>query len=190
MNKVLAIMGSPRKGKNTDILLNMVIKGIKKNGNNVEKIYLSDMELNPCTGCNYCAKRGECVINDDIQKLYDKFNDSDGIILASPLYFNTVSSIAKIMIDRCQVYWSNKFVLKNPYIDTTKDRIGMFICVGGAPYNRKHFDGCFPVIDLFFKAINTTYKYNILVSDTDKVPVWNRKDILAKAYSMGNKFFD
>lgn len=192
MRKVLAVMGSPRKHKNTDTLLDSVLEGIKKcNVNiNIKKIYLKDLSINPCIGCDYCSKTGNCFINDDMNELYSEFNESDGIIIASPLYFNTVSSLTKIMIDRCQVYWSSKFILKNPAIDVNKNRIGMFIAAGGAPYKEGHFDACIPVIDLFFKAINTKYKYNLLVSDTDRCPTWERKDILNKGFNLGSNFFE
>ncbi|KGG80444.1 NADPH-dependent FMN reductase [Caloranaerobacter azorensis H53214] len=190
MKKVLAVMGSPRKHKNTDILLDSVLEGIKKYNADIRKIYLKDLNINLCTGCYYCSKTGNCFINDDMNELYREFNESDGIIIASPLYFNTVSSLTKIMIDRCQVYWSSKFILKNPSIDVNKNRIGMFIATGGAPYKEGHFDGCIPVIDFFFKAINTRYKYNLLISDTDRFPIWEREGILNEGFNLGVKFFE
>lgn len=189
MKKLLAIMGSPRKGKNTDTVLDKVLEGIDKDNVEITKVYLRDLEMNPCVACDACTKTGKCCIRDDMSNLYDKFNHSDGIIIASPVYFNTVSSLTKIMIDRCQVYWSSKYVLKNPSIDRNKKRIGMFIATGGAPNRKEQFDGCFPVMDLFFRAVNTEYKHNILVSNTDKEQTWTRQDILDKAYKMGVNYF-
>ncbi len=192
MKKVLAIMGSPRKGKNTDKLLDKVLEGIADSDIEIQvkKIYLKDINLSPCVACDYCGKTGKCFINDDMIELYREFDESDGIIIASPLYFNTVSSLTKIMIDRCQVFWSSKYVLKNSSIDVCKRRIGMFICVGGAPYRENQFDGCLPVMDLFFKAINTDYIHNIFVSNTDKKSVLDREEIIKKCYNTGKKFFD
>lgn len=189
MKKILAVMGSPRKSKNTDILLDEVLKGLGSNHVEIKKVYLKDFDLSPCVGCDSCMKTGSCFKRDDMDLLYDEFDKSDGIIIASPLYFNTVSSITKIMIDRCQVYWSSKYVLKNPSIDVDKKRIGAFLCVGGAPYRENQFDACTPVMDLFFKAINTEYKYNLFASHTDDKPVWERDDILKKAYEIGLNFF-
>lgn len=185
MKKVLAIMGSPRKNKNTDILLDQVIKGAFDNGAEIDKIYLRDLDISPCISCGYCDRTGRCSINDDMQKLYKKFDDSDVIIVASSLYFNTVSSLVKIMIDRCQVFWANKYVIKNPTVYTNKKRKGLFICVGGSTYREDQFDACVPVMDLFFKAINTEYTDNIFVSNTDKTFISEREDILSKAYEIG-----
>lgn len=187
MKKVLAIMGSPRKGHNTDTLLDAVIKGIKTEEVEIKKIYLRDLNYSTCIACGNCEKTGKCFIDDDMTNVYEDFNNSDIIIIASPLYFNTVSSLVKMMIDRCQVYWSSKYVLKNPSIDTNKKRTGMFICTAGSPEKKDHFMACIPVLDLFFKAINSEYKYNILVSNTDKTPVWERTELLELAYNKGKE---
>lgn len=187
MKKVLAIMGSQRKNKNTDILLDAVLDGVNTGEVEIKKVYLKDLDMSPCKACAACEKTGKCIIKDDMTEIYDDFNHSDIIIIASPLYFNTVSSLTKIMIDRCQVYWSSKYVLKNPSIDRNKKRTGMFISVGGAPERKDHFDACIPVMDLFFKAINTEYKENLFASNTDEISVWERKDLLRMAFEKGKK---
>lgn len=190
MKKVLAIMGSPRKNMNTDKLLDSVLDGVKTTGAQIKKIYLKDLKFSPCIGCDSCTKTGICFMKDDMKSVYEDFNTSDAIIIASPLYFNTVSSLTKMMIDRCQVYWSSKYVLKNPSIDVNKKREGLFISVGGAPFKEDHFIACIPVMDLFFKAINTKYKDNIFASHTDASPIWERKELLAEAYNKGTKIFE
>ncbi|SCG83187.1 Iron-sulfur flavoprotein Isf [Proteiniborus sp. DW1] len=187
MKKVLAIMGSPRKNMNTDRLLDRVIEGLKTNNIELKKIYLKDLEFSSCISCGNCERTGGCFMNDDMKNIYEDFNNSDIIIISSPLYFNTVSSLTKMMIDRCQVYWSSKYILKNPSIDVTKKRIGMFICVGGAPKREGHFDACIPVMDLFFKAINTEYRENIFASHTDETPVWERKELMDLAFEKGKE---
>lgn len=189
MKKVLAIMGSPRKNMNTDKLLEKVLDGVRETGAEIKKVYLKDLNFTPCIACDACTKTGLCFKRDDMDKIYEDFDKSDGVIIASPLYFNTVSSLTKIMIDRCQVYWSSKYVLKNPSIDVNKKRKGLFICVGGAPYRENQFDGCTPVMDLFFKAINTEYKDNIFASHTDDKPVWDRADIMEIGYNKGKDLF-
>lgn len=190
MKKILAVMASPRKNKNTDKLLDKVLEGILDNYDTIiiKKVYLKDKVISSCIACDLCGKTGRCCMDDDMNYIYKDFNESDGIIIASPLYFNTVSSLAKIMIDRCQVFWSSKYVLKNPSIDVHKNRKGLFICVGGSPVREKQFDGAITVMDLFFKAINTKYEKNILVANTDIVPVWDRENIMHSAYNTGKEF--
>lgn len=189
MKKVLAIMGSPRKGKNTDLLLDEVLKGFDKKQIEILKIYLRDLNILPCTACNYCAKHEKCCINDDMYLLYNAFDNSDGIIIASPLYFNSVSSLTKIIIDRCQVFWENRSILKNNSIFNNK-KIGMFLSTAGSPYKQGKFDAAKSTISLFFKSINTQYKYNCFACNTDNVAVNYQSNTLKQAYSLGKNFFN
>ncbi|TCO79345.1 flavodoxin family protein [Marinisporobacter balticus] len=182
--KALAILGSPREKMNTDILLNSVIQGLEQNQVEVEKIELSKANIAHCIACNVCSKEGSCFMNDDMYKMYGKFDQADIVVVASPLYFNSVTSITKTMIDRCQMFWSSKYVLNKPSIDRYKKRNGMFICTAGGDQKENNFIGATRVMDLFFKAINTQYNYNLLVDHTDKLFVGNRVDILERALKM------
>lgn len=184
MKKVLALMGSPRIKKNTDILLDWVLKGAEDKGHEINKIYIQEENILPCRGCNYCGSTGKCVIKDDMEKLYNKFDNGDIFILASPLYFNSVSGITKNLIDRCQKYWSIKYKLGEDY-KRHFERKGIFLAVGGAKYSHDHFSHAIPTIDLFFKAINADYVGNYLLSDTDTLPVWEREDIRDELYEIG-----
>jgi len=183
--KALVILGSPRVKMNTDILLEEVIKGLKSQNVEVEKIELGRLRFEPCISCNICGKTGHCYKKDDMTAIYDKFNTSDIIVIGSPMYFNSVTAITKIMIDRCQSFWSSKYILNQSSIDKSKKRKGMFVCVGGAKQSEEGFIGATVVMDLFFKAINTEYIYNILVDNTDEVFVGDSREILEKAYTMG-----
>lgn len=185
--KALVILGSPRIKMNTDILLDEAIKGLKLQGVEVEKIELGRLKFEPCTSCNACGKTGYCYKKDDMTGIYDKFNDSDIIVIGSPMYFNSVTAITKAMIDRCQSFWSSKYVLNKSSIDKNKRRKGMFVCVGGAKQSEEGFIGATVVMDLFFKAINTEYTYNMLVDNTDEVFVGDSKELLQTAYEMGVK---
>ena len=129
MKKVLAIMGSPRKGKNTNSALDFFLEGLDQGQFSLDKVYLMDLSIGHCTGCDYCGSTGICIIKDDMQSLYDKIDQSDLVILAAPLYFNSINGLSKNMIDRCQKYWSQKYSLGQSY-KRGEDRLGVFI--GGA----------------------------------------------------------
>ncbi len=185
--KVLAILGSPRTKKNTDILLDEVIKGTEVCTSNIKKIELSKLSINPCTACYYCGDTGKCVFNDDMSNLYKEFNKSDIIIVASPLYFNSVTSITKTMIDRCQALYASKYILKKSAIDRHKKRKGIFICSAGSKVSGNGFIGAEMVMELFFKSINAEYSKNLYVDNTDEAFVTERKDILIKALNLGKE---
>ncbi len=184
MKKVISIMASPRKNKNTDMLLDTFTNGVIENGYSVKKINLIEKKISPCIACGYCEKTGECILKDDMNEIYELFDEGDMFVIASPLYFNNVSSYLKIVIDRCQKYFSLKYSLNKVY-KKDKKRIGVFISVGGAPYSNGHFDGSIKTMDLFFKAIDVKYLGNYLISGTDVKPVWNRNDVLKEIYNIG-----
>lgn len=176
MKKVLAIMGSPRKNKNTNDLLDALLENLSNEKFAINKIYLNDLDVKDCTGCEYCNKTGNCAKKDDMGDLYDTIDSSQIIIVAAPVYFNSVNGMTKSMIDRCQRYWSLKYALGQEY-KRNEDRIGIFLSVGGAPFTYDQFDGSIAVMDFFFRAVNAKYKGNFFVSNTDNLTVSNRSDI-------------
>ncbi len=98
--KVLAILGSPRKGGNSDILADEVLRGATEAGAETEKIYLQDLSISPCRACYGCRGKGKCVQKDDGDYVLEKLIEADTIILSSPVYFYSISAQMKIMIDR------------------------------------------------------------------------------------------
>ncbi len=98
--KVLAICGSPRKGGNTEILLNEALSGAGEAGAEVELISVAGKDLRPCDGCEACYKTGRCHIKDDMQGIYDKMLAADGIIIGCPAYFMNAPAQMVSIIDR------------------------------------------------------------------------------------------
>lgn len=103
---ILIISASPRKNGNSDLLCNSFMDGAKEAGNNVEKIFLKDENINYCTGCGYCvSNRKKCSQKDDMVKLFDKMLNADTIVMATPIYFYTMNGQLKTFIDRlCAIY--------------------------------------------------------------------------------------
>lgn len=110
--KILALMGSPRKGSNTDILLDKVLEGAKTNGHNSEKIYLYNQEIGPCIACYGCTE-GElnCVQNDGMQEIYPKMDEADIIIFGTPIYWFGSTGPMKNLIDRLFPYIRNNRII-------------------------------------------------------------------------------
>jgi len=136
--KVLGIICSPRKGGNTEILAREALAGAKETGADVELSRISEMEITPCDGCMTCHQSGECRIKDDMQKVYKKILAADGIILASPVYFWSVSGQAKTLMDRT-------YALRYPY-HKLKNKVGGAIVVAG----RRGSVSALSVINNFF----------------------------------------
>ncbi len=99
--KVLVISSSPRTGGNSDVLSDNFIKGAKELKHSVEKIQLSKYKINYCKGCEYCQTHSGCCQKDDADSIIKKMISSDVIVIASPLYFYTITAQLKTLIDRC-----------------------------------------------------------------------------------------
>lgn len=99
--KVVLLHGSMRKNGNTALLAREFLRGCTDSGHEVEKFRLADMSIRDCLGCAACRKNGgKCVQQDDMQQIYAKMQEADVIVLASPVYFYTWTSLMKRMIDR------------------------------------------------------------------------------------------
>ena len=96
--KVLALCGSHRQESNTNKLVKKIAES---SGCEFELIYFGGLEIKPCTGCAHCMmNEGQCIIQDDMQGLYDKLIGADALILGSPTYFMDVSGAVKTFVDR------------------------------------------------------------------------------------------
>ena len=86
--KVVAFNGSPRKGGNTEICLNLIGEELSKQGIELEIIQVGT-RAKPCTACYQCLERGDghCIQTDEVNGWIDKMVEADGIILASPVYY-------------------------------------------------------------------------------------------------------
>ena len=102
MNKsILILKGSPRKKGNSAVLADQVFSGAKKAGAEVEDVYLSGLNINPCDACDACQTGNDgCIVQDDMQSLYPKIERADVIVIASPIYFFTINAQTKLCIDR------------------------------------------------------------------------------------------
>jgi len=125
--KILGLSFSPRKNGNTMILLDEALKGAKQEGAEVELYSVADKTIKPCDGCRACAKTGICHIKDDMQGLYDKLLESDGIIFGTPVYFYTMTAQAKTVIDRTIAFSTPERSLAN--------KVGGVIVVAGSQGN-------------------------------------------------------
>ena len=184
--KVLGIFGSPRKGGNTDLLLEEALKGAIQEGAQVERIHLADLHVLPCKECHGCDRTGECIVEDDMQAIYPKLMEADIVFLASPIFFYGITGWAKALVDRSQAIWVRKYLLKDPSFSTeVKKRKGFFISVG-ATKGQKLFEGAILTVKYFFDAIHAEYAGDLLVRGLDaKGDILKQPDALRQAFEAG-----
>ncbi len=107
--KITGIVCSPRKGGNTEILVEQALNAAREKGAETEMILLAEKQISPCDACQGCLEEGVCVIEDDMSDIYQKLENADGIIFGTPVYFNNVSAQAKAVIDRTYAFmWTGK----------------------------------------------------------------------------------
>jgi NAD(P)H-dependent FMN reductase len=129
--KIAAFRGSPRRGGNTDILLDEALKPVIGSGHEVNLFTLNDMNIRPCQNCGGCEETGICVLTDDMDAIYPVIREAERIIIASPIFFFALSAQTKIMIDRCQAFWCEKYLLKKTVPLGPHGRKGLLLLAGG-----------------------------------------------------------
>lgn len=123
--KVIGIVCSPRDGGNTEILIREALKGAEEKGSKVELITLAGKTITPCNACRACVDTAKCPIEDDMQEIYKKLQEADGIIIGSPVYFYNVSAQAKLLIDRTYaLFWEKKLTGKVAGVLVMARRLG------------------------------------------------------------------
>ncbi|HKM41434.1 MAG TPA: flavodoxin family protein [Methanocorpusculum sp.] len=169
MINLIAINGSPRKGGNTETVLDAFLKGAEDAGASVKKRRLVEILHKNCRGCNECHKTGVCVIRDNLTPVFEDILSADILVLASPIYSMSVTAEMKSFIDRGQFLWARKFVTKTLSFDKEHlaKHMGVFIGTSGQDIP-DIFQSAFPVVRAFFNDAGFSYTKNVLFPGMDK----------------------
>jgi hypothetical protein len=164
---VLAFACSPRRGGNTDILLAAALEGAEEAGARVERFDLRAMQIAPCRHCGGCAGGGgRCVIDDDMQRLYEPLRTADRIIVASPVFFMGLTAQAKTMIDRCQPLWTRRH-LGRDVAESRHERAGLYLGAGGSSFDHL-FDAPRAVLAAWYWTLQIFERHELTFADTDR----------------------
>ncbi|MBI5407857.1 MAG: flavodoxin family protein [Nitrospirae bacterium] len=188
--KVIAFNGSPRKGGNTELLLKEAVKAIEQAGSTVQTFVLNSMNIEPCQDCGGCDETGACIIRDDMDQIYDAIRTADRIILASPIFFFSLSAQAKAMVDRCQSFWCEKYLLKRPIKGGAFGRKGLLLLVGGMKkeLGAQCSEEC---AKAFFRTVSVPEHGTLCYLDVDKKgDILNHPTALKEAFEAGGKLVE
>lgn len=139
-------MGSPRRGGNTEILLDAFLSGAVEGEAEVNKIPVCDLEISPCLECLDCETTGECVIRDGMDEIYRRLLEADRIVIASPIFFYGLTAQLKALIDRGQALWYRE----QGEGETAKKGFALLL---GATRGKNLFEGSLLTIRYFLKTI-------------------------------------
>ncbi len=98
--RVMGIVGSPRRGGNTETLVDEVLRGAEEAGGLTEKVILNELEIAPCQACDACGKTGQCVQQDDMPALLEQMQRSQVWVLGTPVYWWGPTAQFKAFLDR------------------------------------------------------------------------------------------
>ena len=180
--KIIALIGSPRKMSNCEILVDEMAKGAMENGHEIVKYILNDLDIAPCLGCELCREGNDCQHIDDGTEIIDQLAEGANIIFASPIYFGQMSAQAKTIVDR---FYS---IFNNPNKSFGKNAKAAVILTHAFPGSYG------PYLQL---TIAQPFENNMqmeIVGTIDggdlKFPgeAKERKDLLKEAYEIGKRF--
>lgn len=186
--KVLGIYGSPRKGGNSDQLLDEALRGAREVGAEVSTVRCADLRMSGCLECGGCDETGECVIQDDMQAVYPQLEEADAIILASPMFFYNVSSQAKALIDRSQAMWNRRMLRKTKEQRKTYESGNGYLLAVGATKGKNLFEGAELVAKYFFDALDMSYEGGVFIRSVEgKGDIAREPDALRQAFELGRR---
>jgi multimeric flavodoxin WrbA len=185
---VLGIYGSPRKGGNTDRLLDKALEGARAAGAEVHTVYVRDLKMSGCIECGGCDKTGKCVVEDDMQSVYPLLEKADVIFLASPIFFYSLTAQAKALIDRAQAMWAKQQIERTPEEKKMHTRGRGYLITVGATRGKNLFEGAQMVARYFFDALNMSYEGGIFFRRLEKkTAVKENPEALQEAFNLGIK---
>ena len=184
--KVLGILGSPRVGGNSDILLDQALRGARDAGGKTEKIILVQKKISGCLDCKKCNDDGICAIKDDMIEIYKKILESEVIIHSVPLYFWAMTSQMKAYLDRWCAFFDAEWRIHKGYAAKMKGKSVGLITVCGDP----DILTAQPIVHSFkttcdFMGLN--WLGLVQASATEKGEIETNEKAKREAYSLGKK---
>jgi multimeric flavodoxin WrbA len=172
---VLGLVGSPRKGGNTDLLVSAMLYGAGTSNYQIEKLNLYDIEISPCIDCRSCKKSdNRCLLGDGMQEIYKKIENADIIIFGTPLYWYGPSAKMKLLIDRLRPYIVSKKLNGKQAVLIIPSEEGP--------------DACRLTVEMFersFKYLGISLVGKILPKAYERAEIKGQPQVLNESYELG-----
>ncbi|MGD9131674.1 MAG: flavodoxin family protein [Candidatus Bathyarchaeota archaeon] len=173
--KILALIGSPRREGNTDLIVEQILKGSRAKEHTTEKVFLYDHTISLCVDCRSC-KKGDyvCCINDEMQQIYPLMEEADVIVFGTPVYWYGPTAKMKMLLDRMR-----------PFVENKKLRGKRAAVV--AP-SAEGPEACGPLLEMFrlcFEYLEMEFAGKILVEAYEKGEIQENSGEMERAYQFG-----
>ena len=184
---IIGLLGSPLLEGNTAQLLARAAQGARDAGCTVEIIPVTSLDFQGCQEMFFCRDHETCILDDDMQQVYPKFKEMDGLILATPVMTMGIPGTLKAFMDRFQVFFMAKYLRHESFIpgDRKPARAGIFLSLSGMDIPEV-FVGAKLTARAFFDIIDCRYQDELLVNGMDGIlDITTRPDLLDAAYRKG-----
>jgi len=190
--KVAGIIGSPRKGMNTDTLVTKALEGTQSSGAEIEKIYLNDLDIMPCQACKNFPAPAYCFYRDGMEKIYHVLENVDALVIGAPAYFASFSAQLKLVIDRSNCLAEMTQLPDGKLAFKTrleKRKKGIFIWVANMSKNPEHALASIRIWCKYFANIELIDTLIVTKSDLGG-GAKNHEGLLAKAFNLGGSLVE
>ncbi|MBN1314029.1 MAG: flavodoxin family protein [Anaerolineales bacterium] len=187
--KFLGIKASQRKKSNSTALLEQLLAGARAQGAETEIITPWMLDLKPCLGCDGCMDDGLCDVKDDFHIVYEQILSCDVLVLATPVYFGAVSAQAKILIDRCECFWNQTYILKEPIPVGPYGRRRRGVLIATAGQDREiMFAGPRVTFDFLMRSLGGDFVGELLYGEMDEPgAIVRNNEAMDRAFVMGQE---
>ena len=173
---ILALLGSPRRGGNTEVLLDELLAAARSRGHMVHKVRLYDRSIRPCLDCRACKRREDhtCAVEDDMADLHDRLARADVLVFGTPIYWYGPTAQMKLLVDRLR-----PFVVSG----ALQGKKGILV----APSDEGPAC-CGPTVEMFsmtFEYLGISFAGSVLATAYEKGEVRAKPEELAKARELG-----
>jgi len=176
--KVLGLVGSPKVDGNTAKIVNAILEGAAENGAEAVTYNLASLDIKGCDACHRCQENGCCVIDDDMQELYQQIEEADTVVLGSPVYMWQMTAQTKLLIDRMTAFLRPNFSSR---LDNKKL---ILVFTQGIP-DRDAFEPYFEYTAGLLYYLGFDVLEIIVAAGTDNLEVTFRPRLLEKSRDLG-----
>jgi multimeric flavodoxin WrbA len=179
---VLGIVGSPRRDGNTEILVDEVLAGAAEAGAQTEKVVLSKLDIGPCRACDACKKTGQCMQQDDMQRLLEQMEQSQVWVLGTPVYYWGPTAQFKAFVDR---WYSTEHPVTPKIVELKDKRVVLAIPLGGTVHDARHTVGM--IEDALAYKKSELFATIVASGVEERGAVRDHADVLAQARRAGRE---
>ena len=181
---IIGIIASERREGNTAFIVNKMLEGAREQGAQTQSFSFGNLNIKPCRGCWACHKGDQgCVINDDMQKIYDALEDADVIILGLPIYMGQMSAQGKIFTDRLFARFSPRF---SPYFKENAVKKQMVLSFNQGNPNADLFKSYIDYTNQMFRTLEFNVKEVPVVTDLRNGSIHDREDLCWELKHLGS----